>query len=262
MVTLVQDLVRVKETSSHATPRKKFTAAHKQPVQAQAQERCVHELFAREAERSPNSIAVIFGETQLTYGELNSRANQLARFLKRFGVGPNSPVGLCVDRSPEMLVGILGILKAGAAYVPMDPYYATEKLKFIMRDANIFVLLTQSHLLEAVPRHDGPRLSLDTDWDVVAKEKLSNPARLATTKNLAYVIYTSADGGGLKGVMISHRGLVNYLNWGAEAYEVVKGCGSIVDAAVPFDLAITRVLAPLMVGRSVIFVEENSFANC
>jgi non-ribosomal peptide synthetase component F len=161
-----------------------------------------------------------------------------------------------------MIVGILGILKAGAAYVPMDPEDSTDRLSFMMEDANIFLLLTQSQLLDTLPRHNGPRLSLDSDWDVIAKERKTNLARRASTQNLAYVIYTSATTGFLKGVRISHRGLVNYLSWGAEAYEVVKGCGSIVDSSVPFDLAITRVLAPLMVGRSVILVTEDCYINC
>ncbi len=261
MVTLVQDLIRVRDDGARTLPRKQLKDSYPQlsvlPVDA-----CVHELFEMEVERTPDAPAVLSGETQLTYRELNSRANQLARFLRRFGAGPNSLIGLCVTRSPEMLVGILGILKAGAAYVPMDPDDSTERLSFIMEDANIFLLLTQSQLLDTLPRHNGPRLSLDSDWDVIAKERKGNPARRASMKNLAYVIYTSATTGFLKGVRISHRGLVNYLNWGAEAYEVVKGCGAIVDSAVPFDLAITRVLAPLMVGRGVILVTEDCYINC
>ena len=170
------------------------------------------ELIEKEVERNSAAPAILFADTQLTYRELNNRANQLARFLRRFGVGPNSLVGLCVNRSPEMVVGILGILKAGAAYVPIDPEDSEERLSFIMDDANIFLMLTQSRFLETLPRHNGPRLCLDTDWDVIAKERKTNPPRRASTRNLAYVIYTTATTGFLKGVRISHRGLVNYLS--------------------------------------------------
>ena len=261
MVTLVQDLIRVRDDGARSLPRKQSKDSYKQlsvlPVEA-----CIHELFEKEVEPNPDAPAILFGESQLTYRELNARSNQLARFLRRFGVGPNSLVGLCVRRSPEMIVGILGILKAGAAYVPMDPDDSEERLGFIMEDAKIFLLLTETHLLNKLPRHNGPRVSLDSDWDVIAKERKNNPTHRASMKNLAYVIYTTATTGFLKGVRISHRGLVNYLSWGAEAYEVVKGCGSIVDSSVPFDLAITRVLAPLMVGRSVILVTEDCYINC
>ena len=260
MVTLVQDLIRVREDGARSLQRKQ--SKDDQYLSVLPPEACIHELLEKEVERNPDAPAILFAETQLTYRELNNRANQLARFLRRFGVGPNSLVGLCVHRSPEMVIGILGILKAGAAYVPIDPDDSHERLSFIMDDANIFLLLTQSHLLDKLPRHNGPRLCLDTDWDVIAKERKTNPARRASARNLAYVIYTTATTGFLKGVRISHRGLVNYLSWGAEAYEVVKGCGSIVDSSVPFDLAITRVLAPLMVGRSVILVTEDCYINC
>ena len=260
MVTLVQNLIRVRD-DARSLQRKQSKDGY-QHLSVLPPEACIHELLEREVERNPAAPAILFAETQLTYRELNNRANQLARFLRRFGVGPNSLVGLCVNRSPEMIVGILGILKAGAAYVPIDPDESHERLSFILDDANIFLLLSQSHLLDKLPRHKGPRLCLDSDWDVIAKERKANPARRASTRNLAYVIYTTAATGFLKGVRISHRGLVNYLSWGAEAYEVVKGCGSIVDSSVPFDLAITRVLAPLMVGRSVILVTEDCYINC
>lgn len=260
MVTLVQDLIRVKDDGVRSLQRKQSIDGHRTFVLSH--EACIQELFEKEVERAPDAPAIIFGDSLLSYRDLNTRVNQLARFLRRFRVGPNSLVGLCVDRSPEMIVGILGILKAGAAYVPMDPADSRERLSFIMEDANIFLVLTQSHFLPIIPRHNGPRLSLDSDWEVIAKERRTNPLHRASTGNLAYVIYTSAPTGFLKGVRISHRGLVNYLSWGAEAYEVVKGGGSIVDSSVPFDLAITRVLAPLMVGRSVFLVTEDCYINC
>lgn len=256
MATLVQNILRIEENNAARLFQiQDFLDGFNNTAQAYP-DKCVHELFEKQVERSPEAVAVVSGQTQFTYRELNARANQLARFLKRFGVGPDSLVGLCVDRSPEMIVGILGILKAGAGYVPMEPSYPKERLFFMLQDADIFVLLTQAHLLEKLPQHNGPRISLDTDWDIVAKERNDNPISRATPANLAYVIYTSGSTGQPKGVMIPHRGLVNYLNWACSAYEVAKGCGAPVHSSISFDLTITALFAPLMVGRSVFLVPD------
>ncbi len=256
MATLVQDILRIGENgAARLFHRKQFLNSFNNTARAYP-DQCVHELFERQVERSPETIAVVSGSTQLTYRELNSRANQLARFLKRFGVGPDSLVGLCVDRSPEMVVGILGILKAGASYLPMDPTYPSERLSFMLEDANVFVLLTQAHLLDSLPQHNGPRLSLDSDWDIIAKERTENSTSRVTPSNLAYVIYTSGSTGQPKGVMIPHRGLVNYLSWCTEAYEVAKGCGAPVHSSISFDLTITSLFSPLMVGRTVFLVAD------
>jgi amino acid adenylation domain-containing protein len=256
MATLVQDILRIGENgAARLFHRKQFLNTFNNTARAYP-DKCVHELFERQVERSPEAIAVVAGATQLTYRELNVRANQLARFLKRFGVSPDSLVGLCVDRSPEMVIGILGILKAGASYLPMDPTYPSERLSFMLKDANVFVLLTQAHLLDSLPQHNGPRLSLDSDWDIIAKERSENPTSRATPANLAYVIYTSGSTGQPKGVMIPHRGLVNYLSWCADAYEVAKGCGAPVHSSISFDLTITSLFSPLMVGRTVFLVAD------
>lgn len=257
MATLVQNILRIGETAvAGMRERQQFLSRFNDTTRAYPREKCVHQLFEKQVERSPEAIAVFSRDRQLTYAELNARANQLARFLKRFSVGPDSLVGLCVDRSPEMIVGILGILKAGAAYVPLDPTYPTERLSFMLHEANIFVLLTQSHLLDTLPQHSGPRLSLDADWDIIAKERKENPISRATPENLAYVIFTSGSTGQPKGVMIPHRGLVNYLSWCTEAYEVAKGCGAPVHSSISFDLTITSLFSPLMVGRSVFLVPD------
>lgn len=257
MATLVQNILRIGENAAAGLfERKQFLASFNNTARAYPDDKCVHELFEKQVVRSPEAIAVVSNDRQFTYAELNARANQLARFLKRFGVGPDSLVGLCVERSPEMVVGILGILKAGAGYVPLDPTYPSDRLSFMLQDANIFVLLTESHLLDALPQHNGPRLSLDSDWDIIAKERKENPASRATPENLAYVIYTSGSTGQPKGVMIPHRGLVNYLSWCTEAYEVAKGCGAPVHSSISFDLTITSLFSPLLVGRSVFLVAD------
>src|SRR5688500_11556224 len=149
MATLVQNILRIGENATAGLiQRRQFLSSFNDTARAYPREKCVHQLFEKQVERSPEAIAVVSKDRQFTYAELNARANQLARFLKRFGVGPDSLVGLCVERSPEMIVGILGIIKAGAGYVPLDPTYPNERLSFMLQDANIFVLLTQAHLLE------------------------------------------------------------------------------------------------------------------
>ncbi|MDQ1640629.1 MAG: hypothetical protein QOF62_3968 [Pyrinomonadaceae bacterium] len=257
MATLVQEILNIRERiTGGLSLRRQVVAEFNNTARAYPYDKCVHELFEAQVERTPAAIAVVANDLQLTYAELNERANQLARFLRRFGIGPDSLVGLCVDRSLEMIVGILGILKAGAGYVPMDPGYPAERLAFMLRDANVFVLLTQSHLLDHLPSHNGPRLSLDSDWDVIAKERKENLAAWANPANLAYVIYTSGSTGKPKGVMIHHRGLVNYLTWATETYEVAAGCGAPVHSSFSFDLTITSLFAPLMVGRSIFLVAD------
>jgi amino acid adenylation domain-containing protein len=257
MATLVQEILGIREKiTAGFLPQRSFLAEFNNTARAYPYDKCVHELFEAQVERTPSAIAVVVNDQQLTYAELNARANQLARFLRRFGTGPDSLVGLCVERSIEMVVGILGVLKAGAGYVPMDPTYPADRLAFMLQDANVFVLLTQSNLLEQLPPHNGPRLSLDTDWDVIAKERKDNLTPWANPANLAYVIYTSGSTGKPKGVMIHHRGLVNYLSWATETYEVAKGCGAPVHSSISFDLTITSLFSPLLVGRSIFLIAD------
>ena len=257
MATLVQEILNIRERiTGGLSLRRHVVAEFNNTARAYPYDKCVHELFEAQVERTPSAIAVVADDRQLTYAELNERANQLARFLRRFGIGPDSLVGLCVDRSLEMIVGILGVLKAGAGYVPMDPTYPEDRLAFMLQDANVFVLLTQSHLLDQLPSHNGPRLSLDSDWDVIAKERKENLAAWANPANLAYVIYTSGSTGKPKGVMIHHRGLVNYLTWATETYEVAAGCGAPVHSSFSFDLTITSLFAPLMVGRTIFLIAD------
>ena len=145
----------------------------------------------------------------LTYGELDARANQLAHHLRALGVGPETVVGLCVERSPEMLVGLLGILKAGGAYLPLDPAYPHERLAFMLEDAGAPVLVTQSALLDRLPAHGARIVRLDADWPAIAAQPITAPALALDPHNTAYVIYTSGSTGTPKGVVVTHAGLVN-----------------------------------------------------
>lgn len=220
-------------------------------TQADYPDACWHELFEAQAIRTPEATAVIFEAERLTYRELNERANQLAHFLREMGVGPNTLVGLGTERSLEMMVGLLGILKAGGAYVPLDLDYPRERLAFILKDAQLTILLTQHHLVERLPEAGAQIICLDTGWFRIAQGRVDTPISGVTLDNLAYVIYTSGSTGQPKGVMIPHRGLANYLVWCVRAYEVAAGNGAPVHSSFSFDLTITGLLAPLLVGRPV-----------
>ena len=218
---------------------------------------CIHQLLERQVERTPDAVAVIFGNQQLTYRELNQRANQLAHYLQKLGVKPEVFVGICVERSIEMLVGLLGILKAGGAYVPLDSTYPKERLAFMLEDARVPVLLTQQRLLEIIPSHSGQVVCLDTNWQEIGKEISENSVSNVCADNLAYVIYTSGSTGKPKGTLIHHRGLVNYLTWCTKAYSVEQGEGSPVHSSISFDMTITGLFSPLLVGRKVELLPED-----
>jgi amino acid adenylation domain-containing protein len=218
---------------------------------------CVHELFEEQVERTPGAVAVTFGDERLTYQELNQRANQLAHYLRGLRVGPEVLVGVCMRRSLEMVVGLLGILKAGGAYVPLDLDYPKERLAFMLDDSQTSVLLTQERLKEALPEHGARTVCLDEDWEEIAKERGENLDSGASSENLAYVIYTSGSTGRPKGVAVAHRGLTNYLSWCTRAYGVSESWGSAVHSPLGFDLTITSLFSPLLVGRRVSLVPED-----
>ncbi|MGH9891566.1 MAG: AMP-binding protein, partial [bacterium] len=169
-----------------------------------AQGRCLHHLVEAQAQRTPDASAVVFEGEELTYRELNRRANRLAHRLQELGVRPEALVGIYVERSVEMMVGLLGILKAGGAYLPLDTTYPRERLAFMLADARVPVVLTQRPLLESLPTHQAQVVCLDTDGQVLEQESEANPTTTVTGENLAYVIYTSGSTGKPKGVQVSH----------------------------------------------------------
>ena len=171
----------------------------------------MHELFEEQVKRTPDAVALAYQEEQLSYGELNERANQVAHYLRRLGVGPQRLVGVCLERSIEMVAGLLGILKAGGGYVPLDPAYPKERLSFMVEDARLFALLTEAQFVEQLPAHEQV-ICLDISRSAIAKESKENPSKETTADNAAYVIYTSGSTGKPKGVQISHRALVNFLS--------------------------------------------------
>jgi amino acid adenylation domain-containing protein len=170
---------------------------------------CLHELIEEQAERSPASTALVYERESMSYREMNARSNQLARHLHALGIGPDVCVGLCMERSIEMVLGLLAILKAGGAYVPLDPGYPRERLAFLLEDSCVPVLLTQPRLLESLPAHSARVVCLDSSWWMNTQERPNRLERRATPRNLAYVIYTSGSTGRPKGVQVEHRGLCN-----------------------------------------------------
>ncbi len=172
-------------------------------------EKCIQELFEEQAGRTPGALAVVFGEEQLTYEELNARANQLARHMRALGVGPETLVALYLERGVGMIVGLLGVLKAGAAYVPLDSAYPKQRLSFVLEDARIRVVLTEQELAERLPEHAARIVRLGADWPSISAQSTRNVENEASSENLAYVIYTSGSTGRPKGVLITHRSVVN-----------------------------------------------------
>jgi amino acid adenylation domain-containing protein len=213
---------------------------------------CVHELFEAQVARTPDAIAAEFSGAQLAYRELNTRANQLARYLGRQGVGPEVLVGVCVERSFEMLVSILAVLKAGGAYVPLDPTYPSERITFMIEDAGLTLLLTQARLVKDIPTCRARLIPVDRDAEIIARECKDNLAIGTTPRNLAYVIYTSGSTGNPKGVQIEHRSLVNFVEAAVAAYEIKPGDRVLQFASLSFDLSAEEIYPALICGATVV----------
>jgi amino acid adenylation domain-containing protein len=224
----------------------------------------VHEVFEKQARRTPDAVAVDYEGRRLTYRELNHRANQVAHYLGRHGVGPEKMVAICMERSLEMIVGLLGILKAGGAYVALDPQYPSERLEFMLADAQVSIVLTQEGLLEhAGSRMDNSdcrtsilnasmqRICLDRDWELIAGESSANPENNTTADNLAYVIYTSGSTGQPKGVQITHKSLLNLVFWHHQVFSVTPTDRATQLAGPGFDAAVWELWPYLNLGATV-----------
>ena len=216
------------------------------------QDSCIHHLFEAQVERSPDAVAVVFEDEQLTYRELNARANQLAHHLQSLGVGPDVVVGICVERSLLMVVGLLGILKAGGAYVPLDPAYPQERLEFMLQDTQVSVLLIQQQLVEVIPEHTAQIIALDKGCEAIALSSAENPISSVTSDNLAYVIYTSGSTGQPKGVMISHTGICNQLCWRQTTFPLTKADRVLQTISFSFDPSVWQIFWPLSFGAQLI----------
>ena len=219
------------------------------------EDKCIHELFEQQVEKTPEAVAVIFEREQLTYQQLNQRANQLAGYLRQLGVGPEVLVGICVERSLEMIVGLLAILKAGGAYVPIDPTYPQERIAFILEDAAVSVLLTQQHLAQTLPSSAAKLLCLEALGEAVAIQSQENLTSGAIADNLAYVIYTSGTTGKPKGVLLNHRGLSNLATAQQLLFNVSSSSRILQFASLSFDASIWEIVMALSSG-AILYVER------
>ena len=243
-------------------------------------DKCIHQLFEEQVERTPDAVAVVFSNQQLTYQQLNTRANQLAHYLQSLGIKPDTLVGICVERSLEMVVGLLGILKAGGAYLPLDPDYPQERLNFMLEDAQVPALLTQQQLLEKLPQYQGQIICLDTDWQFISKScpdnlitlrvrqfrldgnrQDSNCLTTVQAANLAYVIYTSGSTGQPKGVMLSHRNLCNHMSWMQATFPLTEKDKVLQKTPFSFDASVWEFYAPLLVGGQLLLAQPGGHAD-
>jgi amino acid adenylation domain-containing protein len=216
----------------------------------------IHEPFEAWAARTPDRVAVVFERQAFSYGELNRRADQLAYHLRSLGAGPNVLVGLCVKRSLDMVVGLLGILKAGAAYVPMDPSYPKERLQYILEDSKASVVLTQESLVEGLPGFAGRVICLDKDWAKIAGESAGYLGGPVNPEDLAYVLFTSGSTGRPKGVEISHRAVINFLNSMREVPGISEQDTLLSVTTLSFDIFGLEIWLPLTSGAKVVIAPE------
>jgi amino acid adenylation domain-containing protein len=214
----------------------------------------MHELFELQALTAPDKTAIIFGETRISYGELNKRAERLACKLVGLGVGPEVLVGVCADRRPEMIVGLLAVLKAGGAYVPMDPAYPKARLQLIMEDASMPVILTHSRAIADLPQTSAHIVDLDADWTTESAPALTR--RAARPDNLAYVIYTSGSSGRPQGVAIEHRSAVEFFYWIRSHFTDEQMACVLASASICFDLSVFEIFGTLSWGGTVALAEN------
>ena len=214
------------------------------------QDKFIHQLFEEQVARTPDAVAVVFENQQLTYHQLNSQANQLAHYLQSLGVGADVLVGLCVERSPLMVIGLLAILKAGGAYVPLDPEYPSDRLSFMLEDTQVGVLLTQERLLEQLPQHQARQVFIDEIWSQIAGNNQNNLTVEVTVSRLANVIYTSGSTGKPKGVMVEHSGLYNLALEQIQAFGVQSNHRVLQFASFSFDACISEILMTLGSGAT------------
>ncbi|MFP5264051.1 MAG: amino acid adenylation domain-containing protein, partial [Blastocatellia bacterium] len=215
---------------------------------------CIHLMFEQQAARTPGAIAVEFEGERLTYGELNARANNLANYLRKRGVGPETLVGLIVERSAVMVAGLLGVLKSGGAYVPLDPAYPRQRLAFMLEGAQ--VVLAERHLIDGLPEGEAIRVCVEEISDDLAGESFDNPPNLSAADNLAYVMYTSGSTGRPKGVAMTHGAISNMIGWQVESSKASVGTRTLQFASLSFDVSFQEIISTLCSGGTIVLVSE------
>ncbi|MBW4619918.1 MAG: amino acid adenylation domain-containing protein [Cyanosarcina radialis HA8281-LM2] len=219
-------------------------------------ELCLHHLFEAQVQRSPDAVAVVFEDRQLTYRQLDRKADRLARYLQKLGVKPEVRVGICAERSLDLVIGILGILKAGGAYVPLEPNYPQERSSFLLQDAEVQVLLTQERLKDKLPAYRGQIVCLDSDWEQIDRESEDNLNSKVRSSDCAYIIYTSGSTGQPKGVVIEHRSTVAFINWATNTFTAEDLASVLASTSICFDLSVFELFVPLSSGGRVVLVEN------
>jgi amino acid adenylation domain-containing protein len=237
--------------------RKKLLVQWNNTSNNYGQVECLNQLFEKQVTRTPENIAVIFNEVHLTYREFNNRANQVAHYLKEMGVGPEDIVGVCMERSLEMVIAIYAICKAGGAYVPLDPEIPQQRLSFIINETKAKVILTQKHLKDKLSSFDGISVNLDSDWHVIADYPHENPTIKVNPANLAYVIYTSGSTGSPKGVMNEHKGIFNRLMWMQETFKLKQEDKVLQKTPFSFDVSVWEFFWPLFTGATLVVAPPN-----
>ncbi|MBO1051472.1 MAG: amino acid adenylation domain-containing protein [Dolichospermum sp. DET73] len=223
---------------------------------AYPQGKCIHQLVEEQVDKNPDAVALVFDHQKLTYGELNTQANQLAHYLKNLGVKPDTLVGICIERSFEMIVGLLAILKAGGAYVSLDPAYPAERLSDIVNDAQLPILVTMQQWATIAADHNLSIVCLDTEKTVIATQSQENPDQAVAATNLAYVIYTSGSTGKPKGVLIEHNSLVNFTQTAIAAYQIIPTDRVLQFASISFDTAAEEIYPCLSIGATLVLRTE------
>ncbi|HEY6802402.1 MAG TPA: amino acid adenylation domain-containing protein [Pyrinomonadaceae bacterium] len=212
----------------------------------------IHELFVEQVERTPDADALIFGAESLSYRELNNRTNQLAHYLRDLGVGPEVIVGVCMERSVEMVIAILGVLKAGGVYLPLDPEHPLERIGFMLEDAGVAVLLLHEAASAALPAYWGQTIYLDTDWETIATANSENPGLKLAGENAAYVLYTSGSTGQPKGVMVPHSAIANHMQWMMADLDFSATDRVLQKTPFTFDASVWEFYAPLLCGGTLV----------
>lgn len=219
----------------------------------------IHQLVETQISRSPDAIAVSFQGQNLSYQELNDRANKVSSYLQSLGVKPNSLVGLCVERSFDLIIGVLGILKAGSAYVPLDSSYPTERLRYMVDNAQLSAILTQSHLTKRLPESDAQLVCLDSDWDTIAQHPIQITEQ-TESDSLAYVIYTSGSTGNPKGVAMPHGPLVNLIKWQQKQFRNIAAT-TLQFTPISFDVSFQEIFSTLCFGGRIVLIEDTVRRN-
>ncbi|PYS22426.1 MAG: non-ribosomal peptide synthetase [Acidobacteria bacterium] len=221
----------------------------------------IHQLFEAQAAKNPEALAAEFNGEQLTYGELNARANQVAHYLQKQGVEPEALVGISVERSLDMLIAVFGVLKSGGGYVPLDPNYPRDRIAFMVDDAKLALLITQQHLVKEIPVGGAQVLCIDSDWEMISRESDANSTTNVDPENVAFVIYTSGSTGNPKGVAIEHRSLVHFTRAANQVYEITPNDRMLQFASLSFDMSAEEIYVSLTNGAALVLRTDDMISS-